>query len=213
MIQTVPGYMDAEYYYAGGLQLANGAGFNEPFLWNYLDNPVGLPHSSHTYWMPLPSLIAAAGMLLTGSRTFLSARLIFILLAACIPLVTALLAEALGQDKTNAMLAGLLAAFPGFYVVYSSNTETFTLYMLLGAVFFGVASKRCLRIKSFYFKIGCAGYHRWADAPDSGRGFYLAPAGFNCRHLRYAENLEYKNKDLKKSVGIAYSHFGECDSG
>ena len=152
MIQTVPGYMDAEYYYAGGLQLANGAGFNEPFLWNYLDDPSGIPHHSHTYWMPLPSIIAAAGMLLTGSRTFFSARLLFILLAACVPLVTALLAEELGQDKTNSMLAGLLAAYPGFYVVYLTNTETFTLYMLLGAVFFWVAAKVTLRFKASILK-------------------------------------------------------------
>ena len=141
-LQSVPGYMDAEYYYSGGLRLANGAGFNEPFLWNYLDDPVGLPHPSHTYWMPLPSLVAAAGMLLTGSRSFLTARLFFILLAACIPLVTALLSEELGQNATNAMLAGLLAVFPVFYMVYTTNTETFTLYMLLGGMFFWTAAKK-----------------------------------------------------------------------
>ena len=46
--------MDAEYYYAGGIRLAEGDGFTENFLWNYLDNPVGLPHPAFTYWMPFP---------------------------------------------------------------------------------------------------------------------------------------------------------------
>ncbi|MDO9130603.1 MAG: hypothetical protein Q7U34_12130, partial [Anaerolineales bacterium] len=47
--QSVPGYMDADYYYAGGLQLAAGRGFTEPYLWNYLDDPASLPHPSHAY--------------------------------------------------------------------------------------------------------------------------------------------------------------------
>jgi hypothetical protein len=43
-LQPVPGYMDADYYYAGGKQLAGGQGFSDPFIWNYLDHPQGLPH-------------------------------------------------------------------------------------------------------------------------------------------------------------------------
>lgn len=70
-MEPVPGYMDAEYYFSGGLRLAEGNGFTEQILWNYLDQPQSLPHPSHTYWMPLPSVVAAAGMLLTGSNTFL----------------------------------------------------------------------------------------------------------------------------------------------
>jgi hypothetical protein len=43
-LQPVPGYMDAEYYYAGAIRLHEGYGFTQPFLWNYLDEPAGLPH-------------------------------------------------------------------------------------------------------------------------------------------------------------------------
>ena len=57
--QSQPGYMDADYYFVGGIQLAEGKGFTEPYLWNYLDNPTGLPHPSHTYWMPLASIVSA----------------------------------------------------------------------------------------------------------------------------------------------------------
>ena len=75
--QAVPGYMDAEYYFLGGRQLALGEGFQEPILWNYLDDPDGLPHASHAYWMPLASILAAIGMKLTGIPTFSMARIVF----------------------------------------------------------------------------------------------------------------------------------------
>jgi hypothetical protein len=75
-LQPAPGYMDADYYYAGGIQLASGGKLEEPFLWNYLDNPVGLPHPAFTYWMPLPAVVAAAGIYLTGEFDFGSARLV-----------------------------------------------------------------------------------------------------------------------------------------
>ena len=48
-LQTTPGYMDSDYYYAGGLQLARGEGFWEKFIWNFLDDPGELPHPSHGY--------------------------------------------------------------------------------------------------------------------------------------------------------------------
>ena len=30
--QSLPGYMDADYYFAGGIQLATGKGFTEPYI-------------------------------------------------------------------------------------------------------------------------------------------------------------------------------------
>jgi len=32
--QAAPGYMDADYYFAGGLRLVQGHGFTETYLWN-----------------------------------------------------------------------------------------------------------------------------------------------------------------------------------
>lgn len=135
LFETTPGYMDSEYYFAGGLQLVEKKGFSEPFIWNYLDNPAGIPHPSHLYWMPLPSILAAAGMWITGATSFLAARVLFILLAGLIPVVTASLAFHLTHQKSYALLSGLLAAFSGFYLLYQSNTESFSLYMVLGGVF------------------------------------------------------------------------------
>jgi hypothetical protein len=133
-IQTVPGYMDAEYYYLGGIQLAGGEGFVEPILWNYLDDPTGLPHPSHAYWMPLASLVAAFGMWFTGNLGFWSARLGFFFLAVLIPLVTAALGYQFSGNSRWAFVSGLLAVFSGLYLPYISTTDTFTLYMLLGGI-------------------------------------------------------------------------------
>jgi len=134
--QSTPGYMDASYYMAGGVWLANGDGFNERILWNYLDEPGGLPHPSHGYWMPLTSLLAAFTMLLSGAHTFTTARLGFLLLAAIIPMLTARLSFALSGRREWALLAGIIAAISGFYLPYLPTTDAFGLYMLFGALFF-----------------------------------------------------------------------------
>ncbi|MCD4673156.1 MAG: hypothetical protein K8R77_10875 [Anaerolineaceae bacterium] len=140
--QRVPGYTDAEYYFSGGVRLFQGEGFTEMILWNYLDDPAGLPHPSHAYWMPLPSLLAAGGMALFQRPSFFAARFPFILLASLIAPLTALLSDRLGQDRRGAFLAGLLGLFSGFYFIYTTLTEGFALVMILGAVFFLTAFGR-----------------------------------------------------------------------
>jgi hypothetical protein len=86
LFQTAPGYMDADYYFATGIQLAGGKGFTEPFLWNYLEQPGSLPHPSHAYWMPLASLLAGLGLSLVGNFDFTSARLRFLFVAGLVPI-------------------------------------------------------------------------------------------------------------------------------
>lgn len=134
---SAPGYMDADYYYATATQLAEGKGFWEPFLWNYLDQPAGLPHPSHLYWMPLTSILAAIPMLLFGVD-FRAAQLPFVLMAALLPLTVARLALALHGRRDWALLAGILAAWPGFYAPYLVTTDSFVIYAYLGAGLLGV---------------------------------------------------------------------------
>jgi hypothetical protein len=134
--QPSPGYMDADYYFAGGVRLADGYGFSERILWNYLDNPEGIPHPSHAYWMPLASLIASLGMVLTEVKDFSSARLGFFLVSAAIPPLTAYLSLSITKKVGYAITSGLLAVFSGYYLPYYSTTDTFGIYMLLGIFFF-----------------------------------------------------------------------------
>lgn len=140
VFQHSPGYMDAEYYLAGGMSIASGS-WQEPFIWNYLDDPAGLPHAAFAYWMPLASLLAAAGMSLTGSLSFAAGRIGFVLLAAGVPPLTAGLAYSLHPDRKLAFLSGLLAIFSGFYLAYLPTTDTFGLIMLIGGGFLLLSQK------------------------------------------------------------------------
>lgn len=132
--QSAPGYMDAEYYFAGGLRLANGEGFSELFLWNYLDDPAGLPHPSHSYWMPLASILAFLSLKLGDSFSFSAGRSGFILVAACLSPLTASMAYRFTPRRDAAWLAGILALLPTFYLAYLPTSDTFGLYMVLGGL-------------------------------------------------------------------------------
>jgi hypothetical protein len=134
--QSIPGYLDADYYYMGGAQLAQGQGFTEPYLWNYLDDPEGIPHPSHGYWLPLASIISALGMWLTGQVNYESGRLFFILLAALVPPLTAALSFRFFQNRAFAWTSGLLAVFPVFHLPFLPVPDNYGVFMLAGGLFF-----------------------------------------------------------------------------
>lgn len=140
--QSLPGYMDADYYFAGGVELAKGNGFTEPYLWNYLDDPQGLPHPSHTYWMPLASIVSAIGMWITGQFTYAAGRAPFILLSACVPLLTAILAFDITRDRLHAVVSGLLSVFSMYYASFMPVPDNYALFMLLGATFLLLAPRQ-----------------------------------------------------------------------
>jgi hypothetical protein len=133
--------MDADYYFAGGTQLARGHGFTEPYIWNYLDDPTGLPHPSHTYWMPLASMVSALGMWLTGQSTYVAGRLPFILLSACVPLLTAALAYEVSREARLAVVSGLLSIFSLYYAPFMPVPDNYALYMLCGGFFLLLAPR------------------------------------------------------------------------
>lgn len=139
--QSIPGYLDADYYYMGGVQLAEGKGFYEPYLWNYLDDPAGIPHPSHGYWLPLASMISALGMWLTGHVNYESGRLFFILLAALVPPLTAALSFRFFQNHAFAWTSGLLAVFPVFHLPFLPVPDNYGVFMIAGGLFFLLADR------------------------------------------------------------------------
>jgi hypothetical protein len=140
-LQDLPGYLDSDYYFVGGLQLVEGNGFTEPFLWNYLDDPDGIPHPSHTYWYPLSSILAAISMFVTGQHTYVAARFIFILIAACIPPLTAALSYDMTRQRSLALVSGLLAVFSVYYLPFMPVTDNYGPYMFLGGLIFIIMKK------------------------------------------------------------------------
>lgn len=151
LLQDSPGYFDSDYYFVGGLQLVEGKGFTEPFLWNYLDDPAGLPHPSHTYWLPLSSILAAISMFVSGQHTYEGARLIFILLAACIPPLTTRLALDVTNTRTLALTSGLLAVFSVYYLPFLPVTDNYAPFILLGGLVFLLMKKEGFWV---FFAIG-----------------------------------------------------------
>ena len=140
-LQNSPSFMDAEYYFIGGRQLAQGGGFSENILWHYLDDPTGIPHPSHGYWMPLTSILASVGMAITRNQSFAAAQIVFVLIGSLLPPLTAYLCFQLTKKRRSAILAGGLAILPAFYLPYMTTSDTFGIYAVLGAVFFILLSE------------------------------------------------------------------------
>jgi hypothetical protein len=139
--QPKPGYLDSEYYYAGGVQLATGNGFNEPYLWNYLDGTKSLPHPSHTYWFPLASIISAIPMWLFDNPSYAIARIPFIIIAALVVPITAYLAYLFSKRKDLAIISGLFAIFSVYHAPFVGVTDNFSLFMFFGGLYFIFVTK------------------------------------------------------------------------
>lgn len=187
-LQTNPGYMDAYYYYYGGEQISAGNGWEELFLWNYLDDPAGLPHPAFTYWMPLTSMVTAAGIGLfswVGSG-FEAAQILFMVVTALAAPVTASLAFTLSGRMGFGWLAGFLVMFTGFYVPFMTTTDSFSLVMLLGGLFF-LLFDRLERSRALVFGL-LAGLMHLARADGL---LWLGIAGLAVLHDQVREDSEY----------------------
>jgi len=128
-----PGYMDTAYYSAGAVRIAQGGGLTEPFIWNYLNNPQGLPNPGYLYWMPLSSLLAAPmAALFPGS--FLALQLPFAVLSALLPLAAYGISWQATRNRRLAWVSALLMLFSGFYFCYWTLPETFAPFGVLGSL-------------------------------------------------------------------------------
>ena len=131
--QAQPNTMDAAYYTVGGQRLAQGYGFTDPYIWNYLDQPVTLPQPSHLYWMPLPSILVALSQSIFGV-TYRAAQVPFVLLSSVLPLIAYAVAWQLSRVRRHAWLAALLTIFSAFYLPYWSVPESFAPFAVFGSL-------------------------------------------------------------------------------
>lgn len=127
-----PGYTDAYYYYNAAERLADGDGLTDPYLWVYLNAPDELPVPSHTYWMPLTSLLAALTMTLFGT-SFAVAQVPSLLLLVLFVVFTGWLGNLLGGSARYGWLTGLLVLSGGYYLPFWLTTDAFALFGLVGA--------------------------------------------------------------------------------
>ncbi len=149
-----PGYTDAYYYAVGAKQLYEGRGFEEPFIWNYLAPPETLPHPGYLYWMPLTAILGFLGLQLLGN-SFAATQAPFVLLSALLPLVAYVVAWDLTGQRKHALLAGLLAIFPGFYAHVLVLPDNFAPFALAGSLCLWAAGRGLREQKPLWF--GLAG--------------------------------------------------------
>ncbi len=131
---SYPTYFDAYYYSINGRQLATHSAdqrWMESVIWQYLDDPEGLPTPSHTYWMPLTSLAAAGGHLVAGDG-FRAAQLPFVLLTTTLPLLAYAIARRLSPERWAARTAALFTMAGGYYLGQWNQPSTFALFAWVG---------------------------------------------------------------------------------
>ena len=127
-----PTYMDAYYYATNGRRLAGGYGFTEQIVWQFLDDPAGLPTPSHTYWMPLASILAGAGYAIRDD--FRGAQAFFWLLGGLLPLLAYAISWQLIRQRWQAWVAALFTAAGGFYAAFIVQPSTFAPFALAGGL-------------------------------------------------------------------------------
>jgi hypothetical protein len=131
--QQQPNYMDAAYSYVNALNLVEGRGFIEDFVWIYLDNPDPPPHPSHLYWMPLTSILAWLGMIV-GGPAYRAAQVPFIVISAFLAPITYGVTYTVSRQRWQCWLAGLLAVFSGFYFPFWTAIDNFTPFAVAGSL-------------------------------------------------------------------------------
>lgn len=164
---THPSYMDAYYYTTNGQRLAQGYGFTEEVIWQYLDDPQGLPTPSHTYWMPGPSLLAALGYSMTDQ--FIGAQLPFWLLAGLLPLLAYAISLQFTQQRWQVWMACLLTAVGGYYSRFFNQPTTFAPFAWTGGA--------------------CLLFLAWAQVRGQRRWWLLAGLAAGAAHLTRADGV------------------------
>lgn len=127
-----PTYMDAYYYATNGRRLAGGHGFTEQIVWQFLDDPQGLPAPSHTYWMPLSSILAGIGYAIRDD--FRGAQSLFWFLGGVLPVLAYTISWQLAGQRWQAWVAALFTAAGGFYAAFMAQPSTFAPFALAGGL-------------------------------------------------------------------------------
>lgn len=130
-----PGFPDAFYHFNAANRLVLGDGFVDDYLWTYIGQPESLPAPSHLYWMPLTSVVSAAGMwALNRPGEYRAAQVGLALLLFAGSLIAYGLGRRLGGRARHGWTAGLITLTGGFFVRFWGATDTFTPYLVVGSL-------------------------------------------------------------------------------
>ncbi len=134
-----PDFTDAYYHYNIAERVAQGDGFVTDHFWSYVGqppvtDPPRIEGPSHTYWMPLTTLVSGLSMMLLNQpQSFAAAQLPHALAMAGALYLTYVLGLRFGQARRHGIIAMLMLAAGGYYVNFWGSTDTFALYALIGS--------------------------------------------------------------------------------
>lgn len=118
----------------------SGRGFVEDFVWNYLEGTPSIIHASNSYWGPLASILIVPFFWILGP-SFPAAQLPMVLLSSFLPLVSYAVAKDLLANHRQAIIAAVLTAFSGVYMVYWTVPEGFVPFAVAGSLSLYAAAK------------------------------------------------------------------------
>jgi hypothetical protein len=149
------GFTDVFYHFNAANRLISGQGFTDAYLWVYVGMPDSLPAPSHLYWLPLTSVLAAAGMwLFNAPGHYSAAQVPFALLLAGAAGTGYWLGGRLGGTGRHAWLAGLITLSGGFFMRFWGATDTFAPFALFGSL--------CLVFMGLLFEASGRRVYMWA---------------------------------------------------
>jgi hypothetical protein len=133
-----PPYTDPAYYHLVAERLATGHGFTVPVIWSFLEvgsripaDPV-LPVPSNGHWMPLTSIVAAAGMSVFGP-TWQGGQVPMVVLGALLVPGTYLVGWIVFASRFVAVVGALLALFAGPLLLMYPTIDNFAVFGIAGA--------------------------------------------------------------------------------
>jgi len=145
IVVAQPGYTDAYYYATVASRVAHGDGLTADFVWNFLEAPrfLALPIASHRFWMPLATLVQAAGIVPLGGLLgdLRAGQLAIVLVAALIPVVTYAAARGLGASASAALLGAGVAGLGGAFAPAWVSVDAFAPAAVIGTAFFIVFAR------------------------------------------------------------------------
>ncbi|MBI3200752.1 MAG: hypothetical protein HYZ29_04345 [Myxococcales bacterium] len=107
-VATFPGHADPAFYFSFARNIATGRGAVIDYIWHFWVRHPDLTHFAADYWLPLPSLIVAAAMKLSGTSVVVAVRT-SVVMSLAFAVATGSLGRALGVARWACVGAAALA--------------------------------------------------------------------------------------------------------
>lgn len=130
-----PGHGDSAFYFTLARNIVNGRGFVIDYIWQYLTIPENITHNAVEFWMPLSSVIMAAGMAVFNKSLF-AALIPGILSGLLVPIIVYFWSRYFSESRFVQLGSAGLTLFLPTLVAFSIITDSTVYYVLFVSVAF-----------------------------------------------------------------------------